>query len=211
MRGFTCVMMFVSGAFLYGAPINSTTSVLGGTPVTTFEGFAEGTLFQNQIAGVTFGQAPLAGRPQIDNSPFLFGFVASSGTGVLTGSTEGGYAFPTIAGITISFASAVNAAEVFLSDTGPLGNYNVSAFDSGGGLLESLVVTSAQLVASGRYVGFQFGTAQLGKLQIGPSLTANDAFAIDDLRLQANDVPEPSTWMMMSGGVLALAALRRRR
>ena len=105
--GITCL------SISFGAPINSATTVLGGTPLTTFEGFAEGTLMQNQIAGVTFGQTPLAGRPQIDNSPFLFGYVASSGVGVLTGSLEGGYPFVTVAGLTMTFAAPVSAAEVF--------------------------------------------------------------------------------------------------
>ncbi|MEI9814745.1 MAG: PEP-CTERM sorting domain-containing protein [Acidobacteriota bacterium] len=212
MRKALFSLLLLGSSLTYGAAITSTTTVLGGTPLTTFEGFADGTLMQNQIAGVTFGQAPLAGRPQIDNSPFLFGYVASSGIGVLTGSTEGGYPFPTVAGITISFASGVSAAEVYFSDTSPLGNYTVSAFNTSGGLIESFVLLASQLGATGQYVGFQYGSNQLGKLQLGPSSTAGDAFAIDDLRVRSTSsgVPEPSTWMLMAGGLGALA-LRRRR
>ena len=186
------------------APINSAATVLGGTPLTNFEGFAEGTLMQNQVAGVTFGQTPLAGRPQIDNSPFLFGYVASSGTGVLTGSLEGGYPFVTVAGMTMTFAVPVRAAEVFFSDTAPLGTYTISAFDVSNVLLESFVLGGTSIA---RYVGFQYGSAQISRFVVGPSSASGDAFAIDDLRV----VPEPSSWALMAMGAAALAALRRRR
>ena len=189
------------------APINSAATVLGGTPLTTFEGFAEGTLMQNQIAGVTFGQTPLAGRPQIDNSPFLFGYVASSGTGVLTGSLEGGYPFVTVAGLTMTFAAPVSAAEVFFSDTAPLGTYTISAFDVSNVLLESFVLGGTSIA---RYVGFQYGSDQISRFVVGPGSAFGDAFAIDDLRV-ARAVPEPSSWALMAMGAAALAALRRRR
>ena len=191
----------------FGAPINSATTVLGGTPLTTFEGFAEGTLMLNQVAGVTFGQTPSAGRPQIDNSPFLFGYVASSGTGVLTGSTEGGYFSPTVAGLTMTFAAPVSAVEVFFSDTAPLGTYVISALGANNQLLESFVLGGTSIA---RYVGFQYGSDQISTFMVGPSSAIGDAFAIDDLRVQTV-VPEPSSWALMAMGVAALAAKRRRR
>ena len=194
----------------FGAPINSATSVLGGTPLTTFEGFAEGTLIQNQIAGVTFGQTPLAGRPQIDNFPFLFGYVASSGVGVLTGSLEGGYPFVTVAGLTMTFSAPVAAAEVFFSDNSALGSYTISAFDTNNVLLESFALDDAG-IGIARYVGFQYGSAQISRFAVGPGSASNDAFAIDDLRVVADAVPEPSSWALMAMGAAALAALRRRR
>lgn len=189
------------------APINSAATVLGGTPLTTFEGFAEGTLMQNQVAGVTFGQTPLAGRPQIDNSPFLFGYGASSGTGVLTGSLEGGYPFVTVAGLTMTFAAPVSAAEVFFSDTAPLGSFTISAFDVSNVLLDSFVLGGTSIA---RYVGFQYGSDQISRFVVGPGSAFGDAFAIDDLRV-ARAVPEPSSWALMAMGAAALAALRRRR
>ena len=164
---------------------------------------------QNQIAGVTFGQTPLAGRPQIDNSPFLFGYVASSGTGVLTGSLEGGYPFVTVAGLTMTFAAPVAAAEVFFSDTAPLGSYTISAFDVGNVLLESFLIGGPGLIIA-RYVGFEYGSDQISRFVVGQSSAFGDAFAIDDLRVRVL-VPEPSSWALMAMGAAALAALRRRR
>ena len=187
--------------------IDSATTVLGGATLTDFEGFAEGTLMQNQVAGVTFGQTPLAGRPQIDNLPFLFGYVASSGTGVLTGSLEGGYPFVTVAGLTMTFAAPVSAAEVFFSDTAPLGSFTISAFDVSNVLLDSFVLSGTSIA---RYVGFQYGSDQISRFVVGPGSASGDAFAIDDLRV-ARAVPEPSSWALMAMGAAALAALRRRR
>ena len=187
--------------------IDSATTVLGGATLTDFEGFAEGTLMQNQVAGVTFGQTPLAGRPQIDNLPFLFGYGASSGTGVLTGSLEGGYPFVTVAGLTMTFAAPVSAAEVFFSDTAPLGSFTISAFDVSNVLLDSFVLSGTSIA---RYVGFQYGSDLISRFEVGPSSVSNDAFAIDDLRV-ARAVPEPSSWALMAMGAAALAALRRRR
>ena len=206
----SAAVLALSPAMSFGAPINSALTVLGGTPLTTFEGFAEGTLMLSQVAGVTFGQTPLAGRPQIDNSPFLFGYVASSGTGVLTGSLEGGYPFVTVAGLTMTFAAPVSAAEVFFSDTAALGSYLISAFDTSDVLLESFSIGGPGLSIA-RYVGFQYGSAQISRFQVGPSSAFGDAFAIDDLRV-ASAVPEPSSLalMVMATGA-ALAALRRRR
>lgn len=206
----SAAVLALSPAMSFGAPINSATTVLGGTPLTTFEGFAEGTLMLNQVPGVTFGQTPLAGRPRIDNLPFLFGYVASSGTGVLTGSREGGYPFETVAGLTMTFAAPVRAAEVFFSDLGPVGTYTISAFDVGNALLESFVLGGNSIA---RYVGFQYGSAQISRFVVGPSSAAsgNDAFAIDDLRVATNQIPEPSSWALMAIAAAALAALRRRR
>src|SRR5687768_17896551 len=87
----------VANAASYISPV----TLIGGGAI-TFEGFAEGTLISNQFGGVVFSQ-PDGGRPQIDNSPFLFGYTSSSGTGVLTGSTEGGAPFPTVAGLIATF------------------------------------------------------------------------------------------------------------
>src|SRR5437867_5776240 len=132
----------------YGAPLQSYTPQTSGGTLITFEGQAEGTLISNQFSGVTFSQ-PDVGRPMIDtydNEGWLLGYGASSGSAVLTGSTEGGAEFPTIAGIIATFSSPVSSVEVFLSDTAPLGNYTISAFGAGGMLLESFAVAGTAIV-----------------------------------------------------------------
>lgn len=210
--------------------IKSYTPVLTGGTLVDFEGFSEGTLIDTQYAGVTFDQAPLSGRPMIDNYSWLFGYGSSSGEAVLTGSTEGGYSFPTVAGIVAKFSSPVSTVQVFFSDTSPLGDYTISAFDTGGALIDSFVVLSSEVLPPGYsggffpppgtfplpgiYVGFMHAVADIARIQIGPSSGFDDAFAIDDLRFVGTAVvPEPGVLSLLLGCSVAatLALLRRRR
>ena len=193
----------------YGDPLLSYTPQMSGGTLITFDGRTEGELISNQFPGVTFSQfggttypgLPLpdgTSRPQIDNYPWLFGYGASSGSSVLTGSTEGGFPFPTVAGIRVTFSSPVSAVELFLSDTAPLGNYPIAAFGAGGTLLESFMVTGTAIVPPGYsggtlpppgttplpgvFVGFIRPSGDIAYIEIGPSSATGDAFAIDDVR-----------------------------
>ncbi|PYR19421.1 MAG: hypothetical protein DMF98_24690, partial [Acidobacteria bacterium] len=141
---FVVVFVVVASLFVashgaaYGEVLKSYTPQTTGGTVITFEGRTESELIQNQYPGVTFSQfggATYPGkpdstpsRPQIDNyvdseSGWKFGYGASSGSAVLTGSTEGGFPFETVAGIRATFSSPVSSVELFFSDTAPLGNY----------------------------------------------------------------------------------------
>jgi hypothetical protein len=200
----------------------SPTAPFGGT-VINFEGLADGTIVSNQYAGlgVTFGQDD-GGTPQIDAVPMLFGYGPGSGTNVLTGSTNGGAAFPTIAGLIADFSAPVSQAGAFLSDTAPLGDYLVQAFGVGNVFLESVTVTAAMLTASGCgevfpsttgcgvFVGFSRGSADIARIQFGPSGSANDAFAIDDVRF-STPVPEPASLLLLGSGLLGTRLFRKRR
>jgi len=216
----------IASAGLFGATIQSFTPVITGGLLADFDGQAEGTLIDTQYAGVTFSQTPLGGRPQIDNFPSLFGYGALAG-GVLTGSTEGGHPFPTVAGLIAMLATPVSGIQVFFSDTSPLGSYRVAALDSGGGVLESFSLAAAAVLPPGYsggffpapgvdplpglFIGFQRGAADIYGIQIEASQYPGDSFAIDDLRATTGEVPEPGTLLLGGSALAALAVLRRRK
>jgi hypothetical protein len=228
----TALAVGLSARSAGATPIQSYSDVLGGAPLANFEGFAKGTIIVNQYAGVTFGQAD-GGTPMIDNYPWLFGYGASSGSGVLTGSTNGGAPFPTVAGITATFATPQKSVEMFLGDTSSLGDYTIFAYGAGNTLLESFTVPGSAVLPPGYsgglfpppgtctggntcpgiYVGFNHSVADIVKFQVGPSSAFGDAFAVDDLRVgtQSTAVPEPSTMLLLGTGIATLVRARVRR
>ncbi|UCG58773.1 MAG: hypothetical protein JSU70_04515 [Phycisphaerales bacterium] len=218
-----CAVLCVVGTS-WAAPIKSYTPVMTGVPI-DFEGFAEGTLISTQYAGITFGQDD-GGTPMIDNYSWLYGYGCSSGSAVLTGSTTGGAPAPTVAGITLTFDSLVSDVQAFFSDTAPLGDYTIYAYDTGGILLESFTVLAAETLPPGYsggifpppgtvplpglYVGFTRPSADIAWIQIGPSTAyPNDAFAIDDVQFRV--IPAPGAVLLGGIGASLVGWLRRRR
>ena len=212
--------------------------VLTGGTVANFEGFGEFTRITTQYAGMTFSQTG-SGAPMIDNyqqnaggqgcsgAAWCFGYGADSGSGVLTGSLDGND-FPTVAGIIVSFTSLQSTFQTFLSDTAPLGDYTITAFDDSHSVLGTVTVLLGNVLPPGYgggvdpapgtfplpglFVGFTDSLAEIRSVQIGPSSASSDAFSVDDVSIGGSvaGVPEPATWTLLGAG-LALVSVRRLR
>jgi hypothetical protein len=233
------LLVFVFATLSWGGtitPIQSYTPVLTGGTVANFEGFSEFARISSQYSGMTFSQTG-GGLPMIDNYNenlggmgcsglgWCYGYGASSGSGVLTGSPDGGN-IVTTAGIIINFATPQFGVQAFLSDTSPLGDYTVSAFNSTHLLLGTLTVLNGTGLPPGYnggffpppgtfplpgiYVGFEDTVAEISSIQIGPSSAGGDAFAVDDVRF-GSTTPEPGTITLVLSGVGAGVGMLRRR
>ena len=132
---FLCAFtIFTTPATAGAAPILSISTTLGGTPLTDFEGLAEGTT--PAIPGVVFAGITALAAPVIDDSPFLSAYAASTGTGVLTSALPGRT-------VVVKFDTPQSAVELFLSDAAPLTNTNgylVRVFDAANTELEQSFV-----------------------------------------------------------------------
>ncbi len=235
-------------AISLAAPVGfqSFTPVLTGGTVANFEGFTEFTTITTQYAGMSFTQTG-GGSPWIDNynqnlggngcsgSGWCYGYGASSGSGVLTGSTAGGNVVTT-AGIIDTFTSLQADVQAFLSDTSPLGNYTITAYSGAnatGTLLGTVTVNAlggaglppgysgglfpapGTTPLPGVFVGFTDTVAEIKSIQIGPSSVGagSDAFAVDDIRIVplVTTTPEPASLVFLGAGLIGLASLRRKR
>jgi hypothetical protein len=208
---FIFIALLISTGYAWGAVYTSDTSLLSGGTLINFEGQSEGTLINTQYAGVTFSQLGnnVVGSfsPMIDNSPFLYGYHASSGTGVLTGSEQGGWPFPTVAPLVATFATGQQAVEFFFSDDSPLGRYTIQAFDADNNLLDQIVLSGSAINV---YVGFTELSSVIASVGVSSDKAYNDAYSWDDFRFSSSTVPEPNTLLLIGLGMIGLAGLRKR-
>jgi hypothetical protein len=162
-------------------------------------------LFTNPIAGqVGPGVAGewfmLQARNAPAGSPYLAGFAADTGTGTVPVANQLTFALGTYDGTTETLYWAFGVNGAVQSDSAPYSLNTASSpfqfgYDSGG---------EASL-----------GNMQIGTVQVfGNAMNLTQATAaIHALQLEYSpaEVPEPSTWALMLGGVVALVLIQRAR
>jgi hypothetical protein len=207
-------------AFQAGATVNTFEAVATRTPqaitsYTTGDPVGTTAFVFDQIAGAQFS---VGGQPGV-NMPALFSLGAgiagdaTSASTVLapTGMLDGTTAFTAGVFLEVFFPVKVSRVGFFLNPS--LDNVSMIALDTNfafSGLPETNLETGNG--AAGNFVGFSRPTADIGGLKIFAA--GAEGFSLDDLTLGGavtTPIPEPTTWMMLLGGLASLAALRRRR
>ena len=207
-------------AFQSGATVNTLEAVPTRTPqaitsYTTGDPVDTTAFVFDQIPGAQFS---VGGQPGV-NMPALFSLGggiagdAHSASTVLapTGMQDGTTAFTAGVFMEVFFPVKVSRVGFFLNPS--LDNVSMIATDTNfafSGLPETNLENGNG--TAGNFVGFSRPTADIGGLKIFAGGTKG--FSLDDLTLggaATTPIPEPSTWMMLLGGLASLAALRRRR
>lgn len=175
-----------------------------------FEGFTDGDVITNQVAGVTFSNATVLTSGLGLND---FEFPPRSGTNVVF--DDGGQ-------MSITFTSPLASFGGYLTYSAPL---TLEAFSPGNVLLGSVTSAfSANLAASGdpgsspnEFLQLAFASG-IGSVRITGD-PAGASFVLDDATLTALQtgtdpnapVPEPGTLAMLAAGIAGLARSRQRR
>ena len=206
--------------FQTGASVNTLEAVPTRTPqaitsYTTGDPVDATAFVFDQIAGAQFS---VGGQPGV-NMPALFslgGGIAGDATSASTvlaptSMLDGTTAFTAGVFMEVFFPVKVSRVGFFLNPS--LDNVSMIALDTNfafSGLPETNLETGDG--AAGNFVGFSRPTADIGGLKIFAA--GAKGFSFDDLTLGGavtTPIPEPTTWMMLLGGLASLAALRRRR
>jgi PEP-CTERM motif len=205
-------------AFQSGATVIDFSSVSGVTPL-SITSYTSGvavpnaaTVF-NQISGVQLSVGGMVGtnRPAVYSLGGTIAGDAKSPPNVL-GPVD--FSFNTLFGagamMEMFFPTKVDRVGFWLNPS--LGNVLIIAADTNfafSGLPETTLESGN--VTAGNFVGIQRAAADIGGFKIIG--LGNNGFTIDDLTFKAGAVvatPEPSTFVLIGTGLLALAVLRRR-
>lgn len=210
-------LLVMTGAVMHAAPagatpITSPGDLVGPQTVIDFNSLPAGSLPSPQvISGVTFSGFLSFANTVIDTDGFQASinfptFVSDKALGIAD--TD-----PSLPNYTIAFASPVAQVGFGLFDPNFLGNV-ISAYNSGGGLLET---TSPDALfppggSGADYLGFVRGTADIAYIEIVAGVSGNttDALWIDNLAFSSTPVPEPTTLLLLELGIAGLAFGRRR-
>lgn len=141
----------------------------------------------------------------------MFGYHGVGNTAALTGSTNGGADFDTVAGLTGVFSLLQQSIQLFFSDDSPLDAYTITVFDSGNTAIESVILPGGRDPIN-VYVAFTEAAASIASFQVGPGAGFADGFAIDDVSYDfvTVAVPEPVSLVLFGTALLGFASMRRK-
>ncbi|MFO7603059.1 MAG: PEP-CTERM sorting domain-containing protein [Gammaproteobacteria bacterium] len=177
---------------------------LAGATVIDFEGLANATYPAGgglTIGGVTFTAND--NHLRIDNTYQAFN---QSGT-YLDNGTYGSNGFSQI---TFDFPVTTNAFGFTWGMAEAFANWQLAAFDSGDGLIESHLLPSTTSSNAGEFVGIAANGISYATLSWGGDY---DWVAIDNFTYQqtATSVPEPGTLLLLGAGLLGLTGVARKK
>jgi hypothetical protein len=201
-------------AFQAGATIITFEGIPG---ITAFNNETPGTvvpsaaLLKNQIAGLTFFSNAMEGPYVLNLTGFGNIGDAISPPNVLAGTEPGSSGEPVVCFtcfIEVTFASPVSRVGAFNDPTGS--RIELFATDLGG-----MTTFESVFADQGQFVGADTGTNNIQRaLFLFITTQSVPGFSIDNLtfaRTGAAAVPEPGTFLLIGGGLVGLAWLRRRR
>jgi PEP-CTERM motif len=198
LRAAGIAALFLMSPALYADSVLVGSGAFANPPVITFETIANGTAITNQFAA----QGVILSNFWGDTSDTVY--FPDSGS-VVASNFSGPAGCCQIPG-TLTFSTLYTLAGFEIVSNGDT-TFNVTGAD---GITNTFILDARPTPSSGIFVGFQ-DLAGITGISIGPSSAVNNAFAIDNVRLEAPEaVPEPSTVGLLLAGIGLLFVMRKR-
>jgi hypothetical protein len=203
----TGLVVFLSHDAAHAGPIDAG-DINSGSTLLSFDEFPNGTFLSNEFPGVVFrsGDTPTTGT--IESSPFVateneFPNATHSSPNKIVGAIGDPPTKCQSCAIVVTFLDPIPTQVAFWVSDPDFGQF--AEFSGPGGLLGTLSVTS-QDSGTPFFMGFEDAS---GILSVTVHTVGSFGVGIDDLQF-GTPVPEPSTALLLFGGLIGLSIRRRR-